>query len=119
MATDTEFAAMLGHPVPTPTPILPFTRNTLVEELSVTRLGRAVRRGIERIADRQLDKMLGDEPDPVVRRLADAMIREAPLRFLMTMGGGAASPSAFDGLAALLSSLRLAGRRGRPLPPSD
>jgi beta-glucosidase len=119
VATDAEFEAMLGHPIPTPTPILPFTRDTLVEELGVTRLGRTVQRGILRIADRQLQKMLGDDPDPVVVKLSEAMIRESPLRFLITMSGGVAPSKAFDGLAGLLSALRIAGRRGRPLPSTD
>ena len=59
MATATEFEAMLGRPIPSPTPVLPFTVNTVVEELDATRLGRAAQAGFLRIAERQMKKLLG------------------------------------------------------------
>ena len=40
------------------------------------------------------------------------MIREAPLRFLVSMSGGTGSIKAFEGLTKLLSALRITGRRG-------
>jgi beta-glucosidase len=111
VATKSEFEAMLGHPIPPPTPVLPFTLNTVIEELDTTRLGAAAQAGFLRIADRQMKKLLGAEPDPVLTRLSERMIREAPLRFLVSMSGGSGSIKAFEGLTRLLSALRVTGRR--------
>lgn len=111
VATATEFEAMLGHGIPTRTPVLPFTLNTIIDELDATRLGRVAQRGFLAVAQRQSAKMLGSDPDPVVVKLSERMIREAPLRFLVSMSGGVGSNKAFEGLTKLLSTLRLAGRR--------
>ncbi|MGA9277462.1 glycoside hydrolase family 3 C-terminal domain-containing protein, partial [Ilumatobacter sp.] len=110
VADDEAFEAMLGRPIPAPTPVLPFTVNTVVDELGATRLGRVARSGFLRIAQRQAAKMLGDSPDPVLAMLSDRMIREAPLRFLVSMSGGTGSVKAFEGLTKLLSTLRITGR---------
>jgi beta-glucosidase len=112
VATATEFEAMLGHSIPAATPVLPFTINTVVEELSATRLGRVTQAGFLKIAERQTAKLLGDNPDPVLAKLSARMIREAPLRFLVSMSGGSVSIKAFDGLTKMLSALRITGRRG-------
>lgn len=111
VATATEFEAMLGHGIPGRTPVLPFTLNTIIDELDATRLGRIAQRGFLAIAQRQSAKMLGNDPDPVIVKLSERMIREAPLRFLVSMSGGTGSNKAFEGLTKLLSTLRLAGRR--------
>jgi beta-glucosidase len=112
VATATEFEAMLGHSIPASTPILPFTINTVVEELSTTRLGRVAQAGFMKVAERQTAKLLGDSPDPVLAKLSERMIREAPLRFLVSMSGGTGSIKAFEGLTKMLSALRVTGRRG-------
>ncbi|MFN3254207.1 MAG: beta-glucosidase [Ilumatobacter sp.] len=111
LSTATEFEAMLGRPIPAPTPALPFTLDTVVEELDTTRLGRVARRGFERIAAQQSAKLLGDDPDPVLVKLSQQMLREAPLRFLVSMSAHQGARSAFEALTALLSTLRLTGRR--------
>ena len=102
---------MLGRAIPAPTPVLPFTLNTVVEELDATRLGRVAQAAFLRIADRQTAKLLGSDPDPVLAALSRRMIREAPLRFLVSMSGGTGSIKAFDGLTKLLSTIRITGRR--------
>lgn len=111
VATDAEFEQMLGRPIPEPVPVLPFTINTVVDELGATRLGRVVQRGFLKMAAVQTKKLLGDDPDPVLVKLSDRMIREAPLRFLVSMSGGTGSIKAFDGLTKMLSTLRISGRR--------
>ncbi len=112
VATATEFEQMLGRSIPDPVPVLPFTINTVIAELDATRLGKLAQRGFLKIADRQTAKLLGDDPDPVLVLLSERMIREAPLRFLVSMSGGVGSLKAFDGLTKLLSTLRISGRRG-------
>lgn len=111
VATATEFEAMLGHSIPAVTPVLPFTINTVIEELSATRLGRLTQAGFLKVAERQTAKLLGSNPDPVLAKLSERMIREAPLRFLVSMSGGSGSIKAFDGLTKMLSALRITGRR--------
>ncbi|MFK7918423.1 MAG: glycoside hydrolase family 3 C-terminal domain-containing protein [Ilumatobacter sp.] len=113
VATATEFEAMLGHGIPKPVPVLPFTLNTVIEELGATRLGSVAQRGFLKISQRQSEKLLGADPDPVLAKLTERMIREAPLRFLVSMSGGAGSIKAFEGLTKLLSTLRLTGRRSQ------
>ena len=115
VADDDEFAAMLGRPIPEPWPVLPFTIHTVIDELGATRAGRLARAAFLKVADRQRTKMLGSNPDPVLLALSEQMIREAPLRFLVSMSGGAGSIKAFDGLTTLLSALRL--NRNRSAPP--
>ena len=112
VADDTRFTAMLGRPIPTPPAVLPFSMDTVVDELGSTRLGRIARSGFLKLAERQSAKMLGDDPDPVTVKLTERMIREAPLRFLVSMGGGPGAAKGFDGLTTLLSALRLTGRGG-------
>ena len=116
VASASEFEAMLGHPVPDAVPVLPFTLDTVIDELDATRLGRIARAGFLKIADRQSARLLGDDPDPVLVELSARMIREAPLRFLVSMSGGAGSIKAFDGLTRLLSVLRIRGRRDGKRP---
>ena len=111
VATTREFESMLGHPVPEPVPVLPFTLDTVIDELGETRLGRLARAAFLRVADRRSAAMLGDDPDPALVELTERMIREAPLRFLVSMSGGAGSVAAFEGLTTLLSALRLTDRR--------
>ncbi len=112
VATATEFEHMLGGRIPDAVPVLPFTINTVIAELDATRLGRLAQRAFLKIADRQTMKLLGDDPDPVLVSISERMIREAPLKFLVAMSGGAGSLKAFDGLTKLLSTLRISGRRG-------
>lgn len=110
-ASAAEFEDMLGRPIPGSVPVLPFTINTVVAELETTRLGRVAKAGLLKIARRESAKMLGPNPEPVLVKLSDRMLLEAPLRFLATMSGGDRPLEAFDGLTKMLSALRLTGRR--------
>ena len=119
VADDARFAQMLRRPIPTPPDVLPFSMDTVVDELGATRLGRLARSGFLRLAERQSAAMLGDDPDPVTVKLTGRMIREAPLRFLVSMGGGPGAAKGFDGLTTLLSALRLTGRGGERTGDDD
>ena len=103
---------MLGSSIPEPTPIFPFTLNTVVGELHTTRLGAVAQRGIMAMADRERSRMLDGTSDPVVEKLTQRMIAEAPLRLLVSMSGRPGTRGAFDGLTKFLSMLRLGSRRG-------
>ena len=102
-----EFADMLGRPVPTPAAIRPFTRNSTLEDLEATRVGRllssiVVREGLKRSAAEFPD------PDDATLAMVRAMLREGPARMLVMMGDGVIS---FPQLDALLDALD--GRWGR------
>jgi beta-glucosidase len=107
VATEAEFADMLGRPIPTPTATRPFTRNSTLEDLEATRVGRllssiVVREGLKRSAAEFPD------PDDATLAMVRAMLREGPARMLVMMGDGVIS---FPQLDALLDALD--GRWGR------
>jgi beta-glucosidase len=107
VATDDEFAAMLGHAIPTAAPVRPFGRNSTLEDLEATRIGRVlstivVREGLKRSAAEFPD------PDDATLAMVRAMLREGPARMLVMMGDGILS---FPQLDALLEALN--GRWGR------
>jgi beta-glucosidase len=88
VATDDEFAAMLGRPVPRPDPVRPFHRNSTLEDMEGTRIGRAlsavvVREGVRRSAQEFPD------PDDATLQMIRSAIREGPARGLALMSGGA------------------------------
>ena len=95
VATAEEFTALLGHPVPTVPPTRPFHRNTTLEDLESTRVGRllsdqVVRAGIKRAATEFPD------PDEATIAMIRAAVREGPLRGAVLMTGGAVSFEAMD-----------------------
>jgi len=102
VASDDEFAAMLGHPIPDPTPTRPFTRNSTVEDLGATRCGRQVRRALLAGIRRQIAGMVPAENDSM-RRMLEATMREAPLRSIVLFSGGRVSFAALDSLLDVLN----------------
>ena len=104
VATDEELAA-LGTPVPRPTPLVPFHRDSAVADLDQTRLGRGLRRMLEAGQAR----MMPEPPDEVTTRLIEAAMREAPLRMVATGAGG---PHALPTLDRVLRLLNATRRRG-------
>lgn len=110
VADDAEFAALLGRPVPTPDPVLPFHRNSAVADLDATWLGRLVKRAIVWAARRETDEVNADS-DEATRRMFETVIVEAPLRGLVTLGGGKVSFTALDALIDLLNGHPLRAAR--------
>jgi beta-glucosidase len=120
VADDTEFAAMLGRPVPRPDPLLPFHRNSAVADLEATRLGRMLKRTIVEAGRRQTGAV-GAGDDEVSRLMFEAVVAEAPLRGLVVLGGGRVSFRTLDAMIDVLNghpirALRrlLPGRRRDP-----
>lgn len=101
VATDEEFAAMLGRAIPPAAGSRPFGRNSTLEELEDAAVGRllskiVVREGLRRAADEFPD------PDDATIAMVRAALREGPARMLVLMGGGILS---FPQLDALLDAL--------------
>ncbi|UDY36978.1 glycoside hydrolase family 3 C-terminal domain-containing protein [Dermatobacter hominis] len=87
VATDEEFAALLGRPVPTPKAVRPFDRNSTLEDLESTVVGRllssvVVREGAKRAAQEFPD------PDDATIEMVRSSLKEGPVRMLVLMGGG-------------------------------
>ncbi|MFA9428791.1 glycoside hydrolase family 3 C-terminal domain-containing protein [Egicoccus sp. AB-alg2] len=107
VADDDTFAALLGRPVPRPDPVLPLHRNSSVEDLLHTPLGRRVQPLLAGTATRQ---MLGSlhQPDAATRRMFETMVRTSPLRAMVLFGRGRPS---FRSLDRVLQVLNLRGAR--------
>lgn len=86
VADDAEFAALLGHPVPPPDPVLPFHRNSSVADLPSTPLGARVHQALLAAAHRRIEGT--GSADDGSRRMFEAVINEAPLRVITLLGGG-------------------------------
>ena len=96
VATDTEFEALLGHPIPVPRPQRPFTRTSTAADLATSRRGRmlvsAVRWGIQR---KFAATETGNMDD-----LTEAVLAELPLRAIAT-----SSPVSLPALDRMIASL--------------
>lgn len=107
VATDAEFAALLGRPVPAPRPVLPFTRSTTVGELGATRRGAATARLLRSAVGRQAQASVDAEQDAML----EAFLSGMPLRGLVQVAGGRVSLRHLD---ALLRWLNLRPARRSP-----
>jgi beta-glucosidase len=105
VASDAEFESMLGHAIPQPAPALPFHRNSTVDDLAATVLGRLVQKTLLKLAGRQFSAMgAQDAPNAeTLVRMFEAVIRESPLRSLVALTGGRVSHAALDGLLDALN----------------
>ena len=102
VATDAEFAVLYGRPLPTVAPMRPFHRNSTLEELETTRLGRIIGAQIVREG---LKRASAEFPDPDAATLAmvRAALREGPVRGLVLLSGGLITFPMADALLATLN----------------
>jgi beta-glucosidase len=103
-ATDEHFHRRLGHPVPQPRPVRPFTRNSTVDELSVTRIGRLLKTVLWRLAP--LDE--ATKADKATMAMLEHALAELPLRGVAIHSGGKLRWASVDALLDILN-----GRPGR------
>ena len=102
VATEAEFARVLGRPVPAAPPLLPLTPDSGIDDLGLVPAGRPLRALVKRLAARGVG---GD--DDSTATMMDAVIGEFPLRGIVGFTGGRFSHAA---LRRLLRVLNL-GRR--------
>jgi beta-glucosidase len=76
VATDEEFAAMLGRPIPAPAPLLPFHLDSTIGDLEQTAAGSILGDRILAMAS----DAFGSDTDEHSRKIFEAMFREMPLR---------------------------------------
>ena len=103
VATDAEFAAMLGHPIPTPRPLLPFTLDSALDDLQASVVGRKVVAMVHARVAKQfgLEDADGDNPQA---GMFDAMLKELPMRGLAMLSDGAVSMASAGRLVKLLNA---------------
>lgn len=106
-ADDEQFATALGRPIPPPPTALPLHRSSSIDDLAVTRRGRALQRALLAVAGRKVASVAGD--DEATRRMGEAVVREMPVRTLVQFSEGRLSLRWLD--AALRA---VGGGRGGP-----
>jgi beta-glucosidase len=120
-ATDEQFERRLGHPIPRPRPVRPFTRQSTLDEISVTRLGRLLKTVLWRLAP--IDE--ATRADRVTMAMFERALAELPLRGAAIHSGGKLRWETVDALLdvlnghpghALTSLARTLGRRIRRRP---
>jgi beta-glucosidase len=79
-ASDEEFVRLLGHRIPAPESVRPFTRDSTMEELAETRVGRLLFKAIT--------KMAPVEEDPLDQEMVERSLRELPLRSVAIFSAG-------------------------------
>jgi len=109
-ATEEEFALMLGRAVPEPDPVRPFHRNSTIDDLAETALGRVVAAIVEREGLRRA-KQEFPNPDEATIRMIRTAVREGPVRALAILSGGVVRLSHVDALVSAAN-----GWAGRSLP---
>jgi beta-glucosidase len=110
VATDAEFAALLGRPIPIPASQRPFTRTSTAVDLETSRLGRrlvaAMRWGIQR---KFADNETGNMDD-----MLEAVLEGLPLRSFATMSPALGFTALDRVIATLNGDVGGVLRPGRP-----
>ncbi len=105
LATDNEWAALLGHLDPEPTPLLPFRYDSTIADLRLTWAGRILRRQLLRF----IMKAMGGGDDEVGKTTGRAFADGMPLRALAAGSEGRIS---LRSAGRIIRTLNLfAGRR--------
>ncbi len=118
VAGDDEFAALLRRPLPPVPPVRPFHRNSTLEEIEHTWVGRRLGAEIVRQALREAEHEFPDA-DAATQAMIRTAVREGPARGLALMSGGKVPFAAVDAVIALLNrdpagAVDAVRRRGRP-----
>ncbi|MFU8890900.1 MAG: glycoside hydrolase family 3 C-terminal domain-containing protein [Anaerosomatales bacterium] len=99
VARGSEFSRMLGRPIPTPVPPVPYTRTSMASDLNASRIGRRVQRRL--LAEAR--QRAAQTDDPTMKTLIETAVLQMPLRNLVTMSDGALSWKRLDALIDALN----------------
>jgi beta-glucosidase len=102
VANDAEFVALLGHPVPPVPEVRPFHRNSTLEDMEATWLGRRLAAVILSQALREAAHEFPD-PDAATQAMIRSAVREGPARSLVLLSGGKVNFAGLDATLALLN----------------
>lgn len=92
--TDAQFAARLGHAVPRPEPLRPFTRNSTLGDFAQVPIGRLLQKIILAAAEKAVS-------DPVALAMVREVTGEMALRQIVLTSGGRMTWKAIDVMIAL------------------
>lgn len=92
--TDAQFATRLGHPIPRPEPMRPFTRNSTLGDFAQVPIGRLLQKVIRSAAEKSAT-------DPVTRAMVREVTADMALRQIVLTSGGRMSWKAVDLLIAI------------------
>jgi beta-glucosidase len=98
-STDDQFAARLGRPIPRPRPVRPFTRQSSLEELGATRIGRLLNAILWRLAPFDEDTKADETAMKAYKRSLD----ELPLRGAAIYSSGKLRWTTVDALLDILN----------------
>ena len=102
-ATDAEFRALLGRPLPSPRPLRPFDEDSAISDLRETWFGRRVHSALVGMIVKKLD-VGGDE---TTAKMISTAIEQMPLRGIVTSSEGKVG---FEMLDRALSVLNASGK---------
>jgi beta-glucosidase len=96
-----DFEALLGHPSP-PNKIIkgePATLNTPLADMQHS----FVARQLKKMVNKQIQFVIGNNPDSPNAQMINAMMAEAPLRTLLMFGAGALNRNMVEGLLLMIN----------------
>ncbi|HYO18292.1 MAG TPA: hypothetical protein VES02_06465, partial [Dermatophilaceae bacterium] len=102
-ASDAQFSARLGRPIPVPRPVKPYSRVSTIGELSDNPVGKALRAVSLQVAGHS-------KADPVTVRMIERTVVEMPLRAMVLFSQGKIGFSVID---AVIDTLN--GRPDKPV----
>lgn len=111
LTADAAFAEQLGHPIPEPRTVEPFSRNSTIEEVAVTAIGRRFGAVVNKAAMKQIG--LDEHTDDSFRRMFERVTAEAPLRSLALLSGGKVSWATIDRMVVVMNASRRVRRKLR------
>lgn len=110
IASDKEFAQMLGHDIPAAGPTLPFHRDSALGSLTQTTVGRRVYAVLLKNITKQFGGLAADD---LQAGMVAAILQETPLRGLAMASGGKLSLASVDRLIAILNGTSITAWRAR------
>jgi len=102
--SDEQFAALYGRPLPASdgTPGEHFTRNSTVADMEHTWVGR-------RIVSKLRKSIMSATNDADTLEMMEKVIRDMPLRLLLTYGGNDMTPEMLEGMISMLNGHLIKG----------
>ena len=106
IATDQEFATLLGRPIPKPRPLFPFHLDSTIADLEETVLGKGLERLITKMAFSNMELGEGE-----TSQMMETFMRLMPLRVLAFNSQGRLSLDSLERLIATVNTAALGKRR--------
>ncbi len=105
--SDAQFEKLLGRKPPSGIrlPSEPFTVNSTIGDIKDTFIGKM----ILKVTKKQMKKMLGENSDPTMERMMEAMVFEMPLRAMKMAAQGTMTTKRIEGIVAFANGRIIKG----------